>query len=217
LCATALLMLTSIVSARDLVTSGYWKAYVTDDGINCGMATKPDDNRSVHIKFSRGGTELFIQIFRSSWRFPSDGAMDNRKLTDVSGAGVVRGAGMSSRVYNTLLNAVTFNVDLGYTNRFLDDLSKADWMTIDFFEGNEPRWTVNLIGTHATARSFANCIINMGGLQPRPPEAATQPYQPRATQPYNPRSAEPLPTIPVPTIPVRPTPVQSPKKDDGSI
>ena len=206
---TLVVALISTASARNLLVSGYWTSYQTDDAQICGMYVRLTGAsvRAIHIKFVRGTHQLFIMLFKTDWRFPNTGvqltanfSIDNKKLA-------APGWAASEQVSNTTINSVRFFVDPAYTNGFLADLAAGNWLYVDFNEGNEPRWSAPLIGTREVATSFAKCIIAMGGLQQRPPQTATQPYDPKT---------EPLPTIPVPTQPATPTtpipttPVQRP-------
>jgi predicted homoserine dehydrogenase-like protein len=100
-------------------------------------------------------------------------SIDNTKL-DASGVGY------PIKANNYSFHVISFNVAPDYTNAFLKELAESNWLLVDFTQGNEPRWAANLIGTRETAKSFANCVITMGGLQQRD-----------ATQPFNPKSVEP--------------------------
>jgi hypothetical protein len=200
--AAALLLplMASAAAARDIATSGDWKAVVANDGNACWMQSKIINERTVSVVFRRGDSHLFVELSKWSWRFPSGGARVNASL-DFDGVWLrVIGTGYSSTGTNGApSNRVRVDLAQGYTNEFLKILSQSTQFTVSFPEGNELPWNVSTAGNRDAARAFAQCVIDLGGLatvtQPQAPTTPTSPLP----QPGSPTSS--VPTIPIPAAP----------------
>lgn len=87
-------------------------------------------------------------------------------------------------------------------NAFDQQFRHADSMTLSFPSGNEPLWTVSLIGSTAADNTFARCIMDLTRRQQAQQSAAsTQPFgQGRTngapTQPFGQASGTATPTKP---------------------
>jgi hypothetical protein len=193
-------LMASAAPAKDIATSGDWKAAVADDGNACWMQSKFINERAVYVVFRRGDSHLFVDLFKRSWHFPSGGTRVNASL-DFDGAKLpVIGTGYSNIGTNGApSNRVRVDLAQGYTNQLLKVLSESTQFTVSFPEGNELPWNVSTTGNRAAARAFAQCVAQLGGLAPvTQPQAPTPPTSP-LPQPGSPLNS--VPTIPIPAAP----------------
>jgi hypothetical protein len=214
--AAALVLMTTTAPAKDLLTSGYWKSYVMNGNAGtpiCGIQTIIENRARtasgmILVKYQKGGKYLFIQLFKSNWRFTANNvpvkatvSFDGTRL-NTEGTAYISEKGDSY---------VEFKVHPNWSNGFLQQFAEANRMAIEFIDGDEPNWSSSLAGSRNVAKVFAECVQYMGGV-PRPPEADA------GTQPFDTGKSKPAPTQPFggKGQPAKPAPAIK-QADDGSI
>ena len=209
LTAAALMLLTTIAPAKDLLTSGYWTSFAVNGQDSktpmCGMTTTITNSAQtasgmIMVKFQRGADHLFIQLYKTNWKFRSNNvpvkatvSFDGTRLNAEGTAYVKSGPDGEPTSY------VEFTVHPSYTGGFIAEFSESNRMLIEFVDGDEPNWSSSLIGSRNVASVFADCVRYYGGI-PRAPEGSTQPFntdRPKVapTQPFD---SNGQPTVPAP-------------------
>jgi hypothetical protein len=189
--------------ATILKRSGGWVAFHVDAGSEgrplCGMMINSRSNeRSLMIKYQADGG-VFIQVFKTSWRFKpdikvnvwirfDDGApRDGIATTEVTDSG------------NPLLGV---RIKPGAEADFLHEVAESNKLTIGFPDGDEEPWVANMTGSREIALTLSKCAAHIDGkgaaTQPTPKAAPTQPFGKSAA-------------------PTQPTTRRAPKSDDSSI
>ena len=183
--------------------SGGWDAFsgTGEDGKPvCGIgSTNPADGRSFSIRFTIGGQDVSFQVKKSTWNIP-----DRMQLSLVLQIGLdtpwsLQGVGNGQ--------AVDWTLDRTAIQAFDAQFRRAGSMTLTFPSGNEPPWTMSLVGSTAASNAFGRCITDLtqrAGAQAATavPAAPTQPFVPAPAQPPAPARAEPpseAPTQPTTT------------------
>jgi hypothetical protein len=166
---------------RLVYASGYWNVALgtLDDGNRaCSLHSRDRQADQFYVKFD--GDDLFVQIFKPTWRIPNgtkvtidlgfdQGLFRNGNITATGST--VRGIGM-----------ITFHLtDAAVIEDFFQQFRDADEMWVQFPDGNEQTWSINMTGSRQAARVFEGC---MGVLA-----NATQPFGAHPSQPFG-RQAE---------------------------
>lgn len=171
--------------------SGTWEAFSGRNdkgGAVCGIDnTNPSDNRRVSIRFDIGASETVLSASKPDWAIP-----DGTRITVVMQVGLntpwIRSA--SGNGHN-----IDWALDSTAMQSFDQQFRSASSMTLTFPDGNEPPWTVPLIGSSAISATFRRCITDLtrqvqaaqtaAPAQPAPTQNATQPFNSSAagTQP----------------------------------
>jgi hypothetical protein len=147
----------------------------------------------VHIKSVKGKSNPFIQLNKLNWHFPPDMQvphsinLDNgrRELVGVS----------KTDPPNGLTILLTTMMEDGSV--FLDDFASSETMTIDFQNGNEPRWSVKMAGSRDATKSFRSCVKMIADEITPEPQAPTCPVPQTPTSPVPDvpyASSQPVPT-----------------------
>ncbi|PSO32520.1 hypothetical protein C7G41_12800 [Bradyrhizobium sp. MOS002] len=159
------------------------------------------ERSSVMVKHFIGRPGLTVQIFKASWRFPTDRTpipmtvgFDQVPLLDGNAYGYNPAAGRPTG------GMVEFEVRPDLSVNFVETFAGATTFWVRFKEGNERPWSMYLSGSRDVTTVFSHCIVSMS------PKGTTQPYSGSGTQSYS--------------EPSRPTPVPQPaatKRDDGAV
>jgi hypothetical protein len=218
LAAAAMLLMATTAPAKELLTSGYWKSYVTEgnDGKTpiCGVQTEIQNRArtlsgTILVKYQRGGSGIFIQLFKSNWRFSTNKVPVKASVSFDSTRLNAEGTAYIDRLPDgSPVSYVEFWVVRSYSAGFVREFADSNRMLFEFPDGDEPNWTASLAGSREAAKVFVNCVKYYGGI-PRDPEVSTQPFgKPAApTQPYGRSPTQPFGTS---------KPVTA-KPDNGSI
>jgi hypothetical protein len=174
--------------------------------VETDVQNQSGDRGKIFLKFTKGGENIFLQLWKSSWKFGSQripvGATVNLDDIKLSATGYAY-ASNPSPPDNMSVSLVGFNVAKDYSIDFMTHFAEKNRLTIEFHEGNEPNWTSSLVGSREVAGAFAKCIGGLGGIQglgsssrtPTQPfnsqkESPTQPFSSRSlTQPFAPKGS----------------------------
>jgi hypothetical protein len=108
--------------------------------------------------------------------------------------------GTSKKFPNFKFNFIVTNVLKDEAdNGWLDDFASSETMTINFRNGNEPRWSVKMAGSRDASKSFQSCIKTLAENAATSPQAT--PTSPVPDVPDG--SSQPAPTNPVQTVPIK--------------
>ena len=150
---------------------------------------------SVMIKWVTGSP--FINLGKSNWQFPSDMQVpfsinlgnDHHEFVGVSKN--VSHIKFSFILTNTLKDEAS--------SGWLDNFASSETMTINFRNGNEPRWSVKMAGSRDASKSFRSCIKRLAenGAPAQAPSTSPVPNDIPDT------SSQPEPTNPVQTVPIK--------------
>ncbi|HEY4171872.1 MAG TPA: hypothetical protein VGM42_02510 [Rhodopila sp.] len=167
--------------------SGTWEAFSGRNdkgGAVCGIDnTNPSDNRRMSIRFDIGGSETVLSASKPDWAIP-----DGTRITVVMQIGLntpwIRSA--TGNGHN-----IDWTLDPAGMQSFERQFRGASSMTLTFPDGNEPPWTVPLIGSSAISATFSRCITDLtrqvqaaqtaAPAAPAPAQNATQPFNSSAT------------------------------------
>jgi hypothetical protein len=176
--------------------SGVWDAFSGRNdkgGAVCGIGnTNPSDNRRVSIRFDIGDTDTIISASKPDWSIP-----DGTTVTVVTQIGLntpwtQQGTGHG--------HSISWSLDRNATQPFDQQFRSASLMTLTFPDGNEPPWSVPLIGSSAISATFARCIRDLtsqvqaaqaaGVKTPPAAQGPTQPFAPAASGAQTPADAQ---------------------------
>lgn len=166
---------TSVASAQvqTIGVHGSWRVFEgsSNDGTPvCGMSTRGADGKAVIIKYFGGASGFTIQIFKDTWNIPSEtriglkikfGNEDPWRVT-------ARGYPQQRRQGGMIEAAIGFE----HSGLFLREFRAATSATIEFLDGNEGSWTMDLIGSTAASQTMSGCIRRLGYRANEP----TQPF-----------------------------------------
>lgn len=170
--------------------AGTWDAFSGRNdkgGPVCGIGnTNPSDNRRLSIRFDIGATDTVVAASKPDWSIP-----DGTTVTVVMQIGLntpwtVQGAGQG--------HTISWALDKAGMQPFDQQFRSASSMTLTFPDGNEPPWSVPLIGSSAISATFGRCIRDLTS-QVQAAQAAqtaganTAPVAQGATQPFSPSAA----------------------------
>jgi hypothetical protein len=185
LAATMLAVGTAGAATTIYYHSGSWDAFSGTDAENqvvCGLATENTaDGRSLELSFVIGGDALYFQATKPSWSIP-----DGTQVSVVMQIGSSPPWNEQATGHRTSL---VWSMPRSDTPGFRQQFRRATSMTLNFPTGNEPSWTISLVGSTAVDNTFARCI---GDLTQR--QQAQQPAAP--TQPFGQAGASSTPTQP---------------------
>jgi hypothetical protein len=166
---------------------GKWVAFKTKGQVDgrpvCGIYTNWIDNQQqLMIKYFNGDTQLNIQIFKTTWRFPKNGT-EVPMTIGFDKNPMVQGVGSGSYSEPSHHPMVQFVItDAEQVTGFLHEFGEANQMWVRFEQGNEQQWVADMTGSREAARSFSGCVASLPKVtQPYGPPQASQPY---STQPY---------------------------------
>jgi hypothetical protein len=150
---TALALTTALATAATaadknyvtLAKSNFWYSFFTKspkDTPICGMAADTKDGRrSVMIKWYESSDAIVLQAFKQGWKIPADAEVkmevefDGTNFSDGQATG------------NTETGVGYLELIVGdASEEFLAKFAGADKMSLNFPEGNEKAWTVELKG-----------------------------------------------------------------------
>jgi len=83
---------------------------------------------------------------------------------------------------------------------WLDNFASSETMTINFRSGNEPQWSVKMVGSRDALKSFQSCTKTLAENVATSPQA--KPTSPVPDVP-DASSSQPAPTSPVQTVPIK--------------
>jgi hypothetical protein len=167
--------------------SGTWEAFSGRNdkgGAVCGIDnTNPSDSRRVSIRFDIGGSDTVLSASKPDWAIP-----DGTRIT------VVMQVGLNSPWIRSATgngHNIDWALDSAAMQTFDRQFRGASSMTLTFPDGNEPPWTVPLIGSSAISATFGRCITDLtrqvqaaqttAPAQPAPTQNATQPFNSSAS------------------------------------
>ena len=127
----------------------------------CGIESHGAQGKSFHIKYFAGDDYLVVQLFKDTWRIPRDQEASIILYFDRQPPWRVRAIGVD--------NLLEFRVEAAQLTDFMRDFGDATSGLIDFVEGNEGRWTMDLYGSGNAVDRMAVCIRAVGA-------GATQPF-----------------------------------------
>lgn len=157
--------------------AGGWDAF-TGRGDNnhafCGVgSTNPADGRSLSIRFEIGGDQVIFEARKPGWSIP-DGTTVPATMTVGSQTPWVEQATATG-------NALRWMMDRNTIQTFDEQFRRGDAMTVAFPSGNEPLWTISLIGSTAISNAFGRCVRDLSARATLTQDAAaTQPFTPAA-------------------------------------
>ncbi|WP_158932317.1 hypothetical protein [Acidisphaera sp. S103] len=159
--------------------AGTWEAFSGRNdkgGAVCGVDnTNPTDNRRMSIRFDIGGSETVLSASKPDWTIP-----DGTRITVVMQIGLNTPWTRSATGYG---NNIDWALDPASTQTFEQQFRGASSMTLTFPDGNEPPWTVPLIGSSAISATFSRCITDLTRqVQAAQAAGATKPAAPQQTQ-----------------------------------
>jgi len=171
--AAALALMAGPTQAKDLLTSGAWTAFEHRD--ICGVQTKVANEvatAEIMIKYDRGGSNLYVQLFKSDWQFRSGIDVRANLQFDtvphwVSGRTIARGTVGNTNAF------VEFQVDPSYTADFLELIADSANLNVFWPNGDEPNWQSSMNGSRDVTRVFGQCIKNKGGAIVPPAETGS--------------------------------------------
>jgi hypothetical protein len=203
--AVALSMTTAAQAANHTImfASNYWRvthiARNNDGNPMCMMSSQISfpggATGSVMIKLVKGSP--FIHLTKTNWQFPTDMQVPFSINLD---NGRHEFFGTSKKFPNFKFNFIVTNVLKDEAdNGWLDDFASSETMTINFRNGNEPRWSVKMAGSRDASKSFQSCIKTLAENAATSPQAT--PTSPVPDVPDG--SSQPAPTNPVQTVPIK--------------
>jgi hypothetical protein len=137
--------------------AGTWEAFSGRNdkgGAVCGVDyTNPSDNRRMSIRFDIGGSETVLSASKPGWTIP-----DGTRITVVMQIGLNTPWTQSATGYE---NNIDWALDPAAMQAFDQQFRGASSMTLTFPDGNEPPWTVPLIGSSAISATFGRCITDL--------------------------------------------------------
>jgi len=165
--------------------SGTWDAFSGRNdkgGAVCGVAnTNPSDNRRMSIRFDIGASNTVLSASKPDWAIP-----DGTKITVVMQVGLNTPWTRSATGHG---HDIDWVLDPAAMQSFDQQFRSASSMTLTFPDGNEPPWTVPLIGSSAISATFGRCITDLTRqVQAAQAAGATKPaatQTPGATQPFS--------------------------------
>jgi len=176
--AAALVAATPAASQTSpLGQSGAWTAFGgrSDRGTPmCGMSARGPD-RSFYIKYFQGNPQLTIQLLRRGWQIPQRRSIPVR--LGVPNAGGWRATAIGGG------QLVEFTIPRDEVPRFERLFRGGSAMQVEFLQGNEAPWRLDLSGSSTVADTFLQCIrrLNQGAA-----DGPTQPFDAPggSTQPF---------------------------------
>jgi hypothetical protein len=206
--ATALLVALSLLSmaapqanaqVKQIFASGQWSAYggtAPDNQRVCGIQTAGPGGGRLMIEQQAGQTGLNLMLQKGSWSIPADTPIKLSFLFNgrLSFPGGGTGAG----------DLVTVAMTFEQTKPFMRAVRQDRQMQVSFPTGNEPPWSISLLGTGAVLDAFDECRAGLVSNTPTQPFIPT----PAPAGPPAPGAAAPAPgqAPPAATPPATPNP-----------
>ncbi len=178
--------------------AGVWDAFSGRNdkgGAVCGIGnTNTADNRRFELRFDIGGTDTVLSVSKPDWAIPDGTKVNVVMQIGLNTPWIEPGNGHS--------HGISWVLDQNAMQPFDQQFRGASSMTLTFPDGNEPPWTVPLIGSSAISDTFARCIRDLtrqvqaaqaAGVVPAlaAPQSATQPYSASSIPPADPGSSAP--------------------------
>jgi hypothetical protein len=189
--------------------SGIWNAFSGTDAENqvvCGIGTENTaDGRSLELSFVIGGNALDFQATKPSWSIPDGTQVPVVMQIDGSQSWNEQATGHGT--------SLLWSMPRSDTPAFRQQFRRASSMTLSFPSGNEPPWTISLVGSTGADNTFVVCIRDQTQrLQAQQPAAPTQPFgqggtSSGPTQPFGSGTGNVAPTRPN-AAPTQPAPAQ---------
>jgi hypothetical protein len=175
--------------------AGAWDAFSGRNdkgGAVCGIGnTNPTDSRRLSLGYDIGGTEMVFSASKPDWSIP-----DNTPVRVVMQVGLNTPWTMQGTGHE---HGIDWTLDRSAMVMFERQFRSATSMTLTFPDGNEPPWTVSLIGSSAISDTFDRCVRDLTRqVQAAQPPAPGGPAPQGATQPFG-SPAGPPPAQPSPT------------------
>jgi hypothetical protein len=171
-----------------LASKGYWRTFAitsNDHGTPiCGMETtmqKGNVSEALMVKAQGDTDALWVQFFKTSWKFPADGKavdvplnfkLDNGDHFDAAANGFMAKDKTGSRT----ISVVEFKIDPDFKAEFLESLAHASSVAVTFKQGNEGSWTIKMDGSRDAVMALKKCASNLPSE-----ETATQPFDNTST------------------------------------
>jgi hypothetical protein len=196
--------------------AGVWDAFSgrNDKGVAiCGVGnTNTADNRRMSIRFEIGGSDTVLSVSKPDWSIPDGTQVAVVMQVGLNTPWTLQGNGQGS--------SISWVLDPGAMQTFDRQFRGASSMTLTFPDGNEPPWSVPLVGSSMISDTLGRCIRDLtrqvqaaqaAGAAPAAPAAPVAPQG--ATQPFNPSAAPSGTATPpaadtpaAPATPAAPTP-----------
>ena len=176
----------ALADMRAYQRSGYWTNYIglaDDKSPMCTMLTSSPDGQGVTIKYSSAMDRMWVQLYKKTWRIPSNTKISVEIGFDggsfgVTDDGLGEPAGNLGGTVSTGIAAAQITDFIGQVG-----LAKKMWFR---FGGTEAPWVVDMSGSREAASSFEACVARLKVSRPTQPYAS-QP-QPNAAPPSQPFS-----------------------------
>jgi ketosteroid isomerase-like protein len=157
--------------------------------ISFGTSLLNSGNAYVRIKWEKGRSSPFIQLDKMNWHFPQDMQVPYTINFDNGHRDFVG----VSKIHPAIGITVLLTGAMEDGNAFLDDFSHSETMTINFDNGNEPKWNVKMAGSRDATKAFRSCVKGLG--EEDKPQATTSPVPQTPTSPVpDDASSQPAPT-----------------------
>ncbi len=161
--------------------AGAWDAFSgrnSSGGPVCGIGnTNPANGQRLSLQFDIGGTDTVFSVSKPNWSIP-----DKTRLSVVLQVGLNTPWTPSSTGSGNIIN---WTLDRLAMQTFDHQFRTASSMTVTFPDGNEPPWTVSLVGSTAISDTLARCIRDLTQqVQAAQPRAPAEVGTPGATQPF---------------------------------
>ena len=165
--AAVILLSTTAQAQRNEITSGLWTYAQSTNRNICTMKTQMGDGNPhrgmVMVKYQRGGEGLFVQVTKNTWEFER-GSQIRANLKFDSVDHFVTGKSFPRRDNRDAY--IEFQVKAEYTADFLELFGEANFLTINWPDGNEPDWNAAMEGSRDVATNFTECVRFFGGPVP---------------------------------------------------
>lgn len=184
LCAT--LTTPAAAETRILFSSGAWSAFggTADDGRRvCGVITGGPHGKTMAITYFQGTSFLEVQIGKTSWAIP-DGTRVRMTLQFGNGAPwVAPGRGRGNVVYGRIAG--------DQVRAFMTELRAAGSGVLEFLDGNEGSWAIDLTGSGSAVVVMMQCAARLidGGRSTQPYGGSGVGTQPHGSTPPAPAPA----------------------------
>lgn len=175
--------------SRVYYRSGNWEAFggtASEGRTFCGIrSSSPYDGRSLTLRFAIGDDRLVFRASKPNWSIPTGTTMP---VTVQIGPNPIWNNDATGEE-----KTVEWSIPRDAMRAFDAQFRFGSVLWIGFPGGNEPPWTISLVGSNAAGVTLTRCIYELSTLA-----APTQPYAGPA------RQSTPQPSQQPPTGPTQP-------------
>ncbi len=184
--------------------AGNWQAFSGTNAQNrliCGIGTaSAPDGSNLDLTYDIGGNTLTITATKPSWSIPDGTTVPVIMVVGSNAPWNVQATGHGK--------SLSWTLDPASIRTFDPQFRVAESMGLSFPSGNEPPWTVPLVGSDAADNTFARCITDLTRQMQARAAPPTQPYGQPPTQPFG---AAPGPVTAPPASPTQGAPTAPPQ------